>query len=190
MCVMLVALAVLAQRDKKFVIESFNDKRLISAFGEWSVHNDAPNRGKSLVLNADSLIQSENENPYISVRYMLDKGDFQWLPYVNITFEFGKTKWPVNWNIAKTIAYRYKGAAHQFMLPTSNIEDYAYYQISVPESKEWITVNIKISELKQPTWGKRVPFEPKKVFAILWQRNGNDGENGIMSIDDLHVSEE
>ncbi|MFQ3577214.1 MAG: hypothetical protein SNJ77_12340 [Cytophagales bacterium] len=176
-----------AQKSTFFPLENFNHKTTKLAYGFWSLHTDSPNGGRSTVSSTDSAIRTEQNNYFISVDYHLDKGSFQWQPYVNVTFNLNKAKIPFLWGKTKGFTYRHKGVAHIFLLATQNINDFAYFQISIPESSEWQTVTVYLEELKQPSWGKRNELVLTDIFALMWQRNGKDGEIGSFSIDDVAV---
>ena len=79
----------------------------------------------------------------------------------------------------------HKGAAHTARLETTDVTDYCYYSVDVPESADWVLVELPIASFAQPTWGTAVDFNPANVHHLSIQVSGPTGTSGTVTMDDV-----
>ncbi|MBO9703140.1 MAG: hypothetical protein J7604_23200 [Sporocytophaga sp.] len=147
----------------------------------WKTFTDIDNGGGSIIKFS---YQKENKSKEINlnVQYKLEQGNWQWAPYAAITCNLTSKEIPTG---VQAVAYEFKGSSHNFVYRCDNIKDYAFYERNIPESKEWSTVTIPISELTQPSWGARKPLSEADLNSLAWQVIGLSGDSGSFSIDNV-----
>jgi len=86
---------------------------------------------------------------------------------------------PVDVSVFKGIRFRVRGDENPYRLQflTSAVKDYNYHGRTFVAEKEWTTVEVPFTELKQTEgWGTPVVFSPKDVtvvsFGTMFQFNG------------------
>jgi hypothetical protein len=70
------------------------------------------------------------------------------------------------------------------IVPTNEgMSDYGFYQIPIATKKEKVVeINVPYKKLKQPTWGKKVPFIKSSIIHLQFQRNSDIGGTGPSTI--------
>ncbi len=132
-------------------------------------------------------MKEPEESRYIHISYTLDKGDYQWTPFANIAIigdnGFDGSKYD-------GIRYRYRGDAHQLLFETSDITDNCWYQRKTEESNGWRTVTIAFErDIRQDSWGEQKPFNAALLSQLSWRVNGESGDTGSLSIDQIEFVE-
>ncbi len=161
--------------------------------GDWFTFNDKPNGGASKIFPEDikksyKPIPQRNQNPAFEFSYLLDKANYQWEPYVGLGVKIIDSNISVNIENIKGIAYDYIGSRHTVMYQLSSVKDYAHYRRMVPETEEWKTMIIPISEFRQPNaWGKPVEFNANLIEALQWVILGRTGDTGTLCIDNVRL---
>jgi peptidoglycan/xylan/chitin deacetylase (PgdA/CDA1 family) len=161
--------------------------------GDWFNFTDKSNGGNSKISPEDiktayKTISERDNTTALVYQYTLNKGEYKWEPYVGIGISIIDSNISVSIENIKGIAYDYKGAKHSFIYQLSSVKDYAHYKKSVPESEEWRTMIIPVTELKQPVgWGKPVEFTPQLIEALEWIAIGKTGDTGTICIDNVRL---
>jgi hypothetical protein len=160
--------------------------------GNWFTFNDGSNGGKSQIFPSEIKKAYKNipvlNSMAFEFSYKLDKGNYQWEPYVGAGVSIIDSNISVNIENIKGIAYDYIGARHTVMFQLSSVKDYAHYKRMVPESEEWKTMVIPISEFRQPNaWGKPVEFDARLIEGLQWTIIGRTGDSGSLCIDNVRL---
>lgn len=116
--------------------------------------------------------------------YSLNKLDYPYYPYTgwgqnfdeNLKDTVSKFKW---------ISYSYKGVIHSVQPRLSSVLDYAHYRIFLPEAPVWTKALISLDELTQPSFAKKVAWNPELLYATDWLIQGSDGEIGSLCIGNI-----
>ncbi len=156
----------------------------------WYTYDDASNGGASTIktpTDAEGNIiaaETDNGSKYaMKVEFSLDKGDYEYDPYVGWGFQVPST---VDVGKYAGIRYSYKGAAHYIHVETSDVTDYDVHLASEKKSDGWTTVTIAFDDLTQGGWGQSVVFNPANVNAISFQVKGNGKQDSVI-IDDIYL---
>ncbi len=156
----------------------------------WYTYDDASNGGASTIktpTDAEGNIiaaETDNGSKYaMKVEFNLDKGDYEYDPYVGWGFQVPST---VDVGKYAGIRYSYKGAAHYIHVETSDVTDYDVHLASEKKSDGWTTVTIAFDDLTQGGWGQSVVFNPANVNAISFQVKGNGKQDSVI-IDDIYL---
>jgi hypothetical protein len=78
-----------------------------------------------------------------------------------------------------------------FMVLTKSVKDYAYHHAVVTAPTEWTQVTVALADLEQPTWGKKITFDPKSATKLQWQiHTDNVGKDstGTVYLDDIVIT--
>ena len=174
----------------KLLIDDFEDGDNQNAFGEyWYVYNDAGSKAESTI---EVMTKDAEGNPQPSpadngskksfnVKYTLKKGSYQYDAYVG----WGSGLPQDDYSKYSAVSYRYKGGTHYIHVEISDITDSDHYMKSIPASKEWTTVTVQFSELKQEGWGAPTAFNAAHINKISFQAKGPDTQDSVF-IDDIY----
>lgn len=174
-----------------FLLDNLEDGDGETEIGSgWYTYDDASNGGASTIttpVDAEGNIvaaETDNGSKYaFKVEFKLDKGDYEFDPYVGWGFQVPST---VDFSKYAGIRYSYKGAAHYLHVETSDVTDYDVHLSSEKKSNVWTTVTISFDDLSQGGWGKAVTFEPSHVTAVSFQVKGN-GKQDSLIVDDIYL---
>jgi hypothetical protein len=78
-----------------------------------------------------------------------------------------------------------------FMVLTKSVKDYAYHHKVVTVPTEWTQITVALADLEQPTWGKKVTFDPKCATKLQWQMhtdNVGKDSSGTVYLDDIVIA--
>jgi peptidoglycan/xylan/chitin deacetylase (PgdA/CDA1 family) len=154
-----------------------------NAGGNWFTVTDNGNGGKSTIEPFQSTDTSEH---CLNYNFTLSRGDFKWDPYVSVSLPIALNKLPLSVQPV-AIAYDFKGTRHSVQVLSAEVTDYAYHTKSVAEAEQWTTVIIPFTDLRQPSWGKKVDFLKNAVTGFNWLVMGKDGYTGKISIDNVRL---
>lgn len=173
------------------LLDNFEDGNGETEIGSsWYTYTDTDNEGASTITmptDAEGNIvaaETDNGSKYaLKVEFSLDKGNYQYDPYVGWGFQVPST---VDVSKYAGIRYSYKGAAHYIHVETSDVLDYDVHLASEKKSSEWTTVTVAFDDLMQGGWGVSVPFNPANVTAISFQVKGNGKKDSVI-VDDIYL---
>ena len=79
-------------------------------------------------------------------------------PWVSLSVGFNPGASPTDISAVKAIRFMVKGDGKRYRiaLPRTAVTDYANFRTEFDTSKEWKQVEIPLSKLAQPSWGKQV----------------------------------
>ena len=172
------------------MIDNFEKNNLTSQTqGVWYSFTDGPNKGESKIYPADLktayYTDVKTASQALRFQYHLQKGGYTWQPYVALGLNVNTENLPIGkW---EAISFDFKGNSHTLVAILSSVTDYANFQKIIPASKEWTTVTIPFTELKQPGWGKKVEFIFGELTAINWMAIGNNNDTGEVAIDNVRL---
>ena len=170
--------------------DASSEKSILGTY--WFIFTDNATEGKSRISPNDikeayQTTSSGNNTGSLKFNYTLDKGNYKWDPYVGIGISIVDSNVSVGLDNIKGVAYKYKGNRHTLSYCLNSVSDYAHYQRVVPESENWKTIIIPISELRQPSWGKKVEFNLSLIKALQWTISGKTGDTGTLCIDNIRL---
>ncbi len=164
--------------SKSILIDNFEDGDGNTEQGKgWYVYNDKENGGASVIntpLNEDGYPTAFEEgyesNYSFKAEYTLDKGDYEYDPYVAIAVAIS----PDDYSQIGGIHYCYKGGAHTVRVETSDVRDYDVHGTKMLASTaNWKCVDIKFRDLVQEGWGKHVEFDSENINQISFHIKGS-----------------
>jgi len=174
-----------AQSNANVLIENFDKRKNENLLGGyWYTFDDNEQGGKSYLKSdwKDFIKISGHASPgMLHAEVVLDKGTYQWSPYVAFGTHINNGP-SLNPSHFAGISYWHKGVAHKFRVDTPEILDYDYYQTPVPASEEWTLVTIDFSMLTQGGWGKKKPLNLNNPISIVWNL---DEASGSFDIDQV-----
>ena len=173
------------------LVDDFEDGTSASLLESvWYTYNDADNGAASIIempLNAEgeNATTGEGYNSVysLSVKYSLNKGDYEYDPYVGWGIQIPAT---IDFSRLGGISYWYKGGKHTVRVETSDIKDYDVHMASVKAAREWTMVTVRFKDLVQEGWGKEVEFNSANITAISFQAKGNLVVDSLL-IDNLYM---
>lgn len=148
----------------------------------WYTFTDKSNNGAS-EIKKEYVQDEQTHSQVLQFSYTLQKAKWQWDPYVALACNVSSKH--VNLKKVQGIAYEFKGSKHAFQYRTSAVKDYAYYQVLVDASKEWTTVVVLFSDLKQPNWGTKASFSIADLEGLVWNIGGKSNDTGKVCIDNV-----
>jgi len=172
-----------SQNKKDLVIDRFsknNFKTLTK--GDWFSFTDKGDGGESTIVT--KYEKDGQGNQFYGFTYTLQKGHYPWVPFAAMACHVSGKQMPAG---VQAISYQFKGNEHSFILHSDNVKDFAFYQKVIPASKEWTTVIIPLTSLRQPKWGKKVSFNEQEMNALCWQVIGTSNDSGKVAIDDVQL---
>ena len=169
------------------------DKCLLG--GPWYNYNDKSQNAASTIspTNASDMVVSGGENgSAIKVSYRLDKGSYQYDPFIGFGFNFYEATNEDN-NVIETldctgatgISFYHKGTAVTFLIKTPGTGG-NYHGFSVDAHNDWTPVTVTWDKLDQePYWGTETTFSEKEIYGLQWQVKGSTGTSGDVWIDEV-----
>ncbi|MCX7725514.1 MAG: CIA30 family protein [Chitinispirillaceae bacterium] len=130
------------------------------------------------------------------INWKLDKGQFQYDPFVGIGFELAPDAAYIDISSSTGIRFAYKGTFGKRDTCDIKIEcgditqpgaDYSY---NLEPSSDWKEITITWDKFLQPWWVTKkdqVPLNLRKINKIQWQIHGESGATGELWIDDVHL---
>ena len=148
----------------------------------WISLNDNNLNGESIVSRIFPIDDKEH-GKVLELKYTLNQGQSKYNPYVALFCPLQANTYPSH---IVYIAYDYKGPSHLFLFNTNDVKDNNHFKKEVASSKDWTTVMIPLSELKQaPGVGKQIPFNPDELNGLEWLVQGITGDTGSLMIDNI-----
>lgn len=169
-----------------FEIVNFETKQINTKTprGEvWVAFNDITSNGESVIKRSFDMYD-KSHGGVLNLSYTLKQGASKDDPYVGIFCSIEKGTYP---DSIMYVAYDYKGSGHSFMFRTSDIKDFCYYKKDLPASTEWQSVLIPLTDLTQPSWGKKANFTPTELNGLQWFVQGKNNETGNLRIDNIRL---
>ncbi|MBO4777648.1 MAG: T9SS type A sorting domain-containing protein [Bacteroidales bacterium] len=169
------------------------DKCLLG--GPWYNYDDKNSNAASTISpsNASDMIVSGGKNgSAIKVTYRLDKGSYQYDPFVGFGFNLYEGT-DENKGVYETldctgatgISFYHKGTAVTFLVKTPGTGG-NYHGYTIDAHNDWTPVTITWDKLEQePYWGTEIEFSEKNIYGLQWQVKGTTGTNGDIWIDDV-----
>ncbi|MDB5256885.1 MAG: family metalloprotease protein [Chitinophagaceae bacterium] len=182
---LLTNLPVQAQRTEPLWIDQFNEANNKTLLNEnWFTFNDQPDKGASKI-HQDYFKDPLRKDQVILFSYTLEKDKCKWNPYTALACSLSTRQ--LDLTGLEGFAYEFKGKSHSFMFRTSDVKDFAFYQITIPESKEWTTVMIPFTTLTQPTWGATALFDKQNSHSLAWLVQSNNNDSGMVQLDNIRM---
>lgn len=178
----------------QFVIDDCEDGDYASLWGgEWYTYNDAADGGATVVTplttDADRFVMAtsgHNSTRSARMQFTLNQGTFEHDPFAGIGVNMRVDEAAHDMTGLTSITYTYRGAAHAFRIETTNITDFAFYQIPVAAATTWTTVTITVADFLRPAWAvEEIPLDLSVVRALSWQVQGATGLTGTLEIDNV-----
>lgn len=112
--------------------------------------------GGTTQLNLDFNQDEGNGNRYALVQGHLATQASPW-PWANLCLPLGGGKNGSDLSPFKSIAFRAKGDGKGYVLSALKtvVKDYANFQYTFNPTSAWKQYEIPLSQLKQPSWGKK-----------------------------------
>ena len=159
------------------LIDDFEDGDGNTAQGNgWYTYDDQSNGGASVIttaVNADGypipVAGGYNSNYAFRVDFTLDKGDYEYDPYVALAVSISAD----DFSKIEGIHYCYKGAKHTIRVETTDVGDYDVHGSKMLASPmAWKCVDVKFRDLAQEGWGTPVVFDKNNIFQISFHMKG------------------
>jgi len=163
---------------KGILIDDFEDGDGSTAQGNgWFTYDDQTNGGSSTIETAVgeegypvAVAGGYNSNYAFKIKYTLDKGEYQYDPYVAL----GVAITEEDFSKIGGIHYCYMGPKHTVRVETSDVTDYDVHGSSSLASKNaWKCVDVKFRDLAQEGWGKNVVFDKANINQISFHIKGS-----------------
>ncbi len=169
-------------------IDDFEDgDSLAFTGGIWYAYTDKDDKGGSSITNTpnkdakgvagyDVVINGDNNTKGMGAitGIKLVQGENKYEPYVALGLKLNADETAYDLSSCKTISYKYKGAAHNFKVEDTAVEDYAFHQLSKVAATSWTQVNVPWDMLVQPSWTKdEVTLSPKRITKFTWEVKGD-----------------
>lgn len=170
--------------------EDGNNENFLNDY--WYTYDDASNNAKSVIttpVDAEGYMipgpANNGTNYALVVHYTLDKGDYQYDPYVGWGTQVMRDTDNARFG---GITYWYIGGAHEVHIETSDVKDYDVHFAKVKASRVWTQAVIRFKDLAQGGWGKEVEFNAENISAISFQAKG-DGVVDSVIIDNIYLQD-
>ena len=181
--VLLLTNCLCTQNKKYLTIDCFDKANYRSSkINQWGTYSDSSHGGGTHTILSyfkDKKVKSQ----VLHFSYTLLKKDWEYKPYAGISCSINSTTLPETFIYG--IAYEFKGNKHTFNYLSSSVTDNCNFKKQIPESKEWTTVIIPFSELKQDSWGLQIPFNYFDLTGFTWLFSGNDHDTGSVFIENI-----
>jgi len=189
--------------------ETVADRNFARTWEPWYVFTDKGDKGASTIKNTTfknitynkttkqceeitdyNVVMQDGSDWTVKIdQYTLDKGQFEYEPYVTIGLDAvnNGSGYKLS-NCNGGFKYKYKGAAHNFKTISRKVTDYNYHQMQVATaSTSWKDVEVPPSELAQEAWGISVPFKLDEIEAFSWEvKGGLSTKTGSLAIKDFY----
>jgi endoglucanase len=174
------------------LLDDFEDGDLISLVGaeftSFDDNSETEGGPGASTVTLENAAEGYNSNGSLSLTYALDQGQFSWDPFVGWTLGVATDNGATPFDISPYagVSYWHKGAAHSVRIEINAVQDFAFHQVSVPESADWVLVELPVENFAQPTdWGDAVDFNPADVNNLSVQVQGSTGDTGTVQMDDI-----
>jgi len=189
--------------------ETVADRNFARTWEPWYVFTDKGDKGASTIKNTTfknitynkttkqceeitdyNVVMQDGSDWTVKIdQYTLDKGQFEYEPYVTIGLDAvnNGSGYKLS-NCNGGFKYKYKGAAHNFKTISRKVTDYNYHQMQIATaSTSWKDVEVPPSELAQEAWGISVPFKLDEIEAFSWEvKGGLSTKTGSLAIKDFY----
>ena len=188
------ATTIPAEEGKGILLDDMEDgnNEILLGGTFWYTYDDKDNDGASIILTPindegyPKARRSDNGTNYTwAVYYKLDKGDYQYDPYVGWGFELPDS---IDYSRFGGITYWYKGGAHEVHVEVSDVTDYDVHLAKFPVARAWTKATVRFKDLEQGGWGKEVEFNAKNIIKISFQAKG-DGKQDSVLIDNVYLQD-
>ncbi len=163
--------------------------------GVWYAYTDKDDKGQSSISNKTVVedgeagwtvvVPTDNSNStkgmLAATGIKLVKGENEYAPYIALGLNINKDESAFDLTSCKTFSYKYKGAAHNFKVQSTKVENYNYHSTSFIEQGDWKTVTIDWADLVQGNWGTAeaaTHFDISKfkntVNKLAWEVKGDE----------------
>lgn len=146
--------------------------------GDWTSFTDVSDGGLSTVELVNTIPGPGNEIAE-QAKIQLSKGSLSYDPFAGMTLAINADGSPF-----AGVTYYYRGPAHQIRAEITEVSDYCFHFVQVPESRAWTKVRVAWSDFTQESWGKSVAFSPVSIRALSWNFKGAD-----QSLDSMQVAQ-
>ena len=178
------------------LVDDFEDGDGVSKTGDgWYTYDDQDNSGASVIttpINDEkypiAAPVNNGSNYAFKVVYSLDKGDYEFDPYVG----WGMQVSPDDANGRfGGITYWYKGGAHEVHIEVTDVLDFDVHLAKIPASRTWKQAVVRFKDLVQGGWGEEVLFDAKHIMAISFQAKGNRSKviTDSLFIDNIYLQD-
>ncbi len=174
--------------NKPLLVDNFEDGNYTSLWNSpWTTYNDNKDGGRSTIDT--SMAAGNSSSKAIKVTYSLNKGSYEYSPYVGLVVSANADEvTPENLSACTAIQYDYKGDAHDFRVQSTVDVEYNYHKSAANASSGWKTRTVYWDDLAQETgWGMPADISNvrKAVTAFSWQLQGTSGTAGTLQIDNV-----
>ena len=135
-----------------------------------------------------------NSDFALKVEYTLDRGSYNYAPFVGVGFEMSDEEPTVDISMSTGISFAYKGSFGSndtcaLKCESDAVtEDGASYSYTLEPSRDWKEISITWDEFLQPEWvTNAVELDLTCIPKIQWQIHGASGASGEFWIDDIHI---
>lgn len=163
--------------------------------GVWYAYTDKDDKGQSSISNKTVVedgeagwtvvVPTDNSNStkgmLAATGIKLVKGENEYAPYIALGLNIDKDENAFDLTSCKTFSYKYKGAAHNFKVQSTKVENYNYHMTSFIDQGDWKTVTIDWADLVQGNWGTAeaaTHFDISKfkntVNKLAWEVKGEE----------------
>ncbi len=163
--------------------------------GVWYAYTDKDDKGLSSISNKvvvdddgegwTVVVPTDNSNStkgmLAATGIKLVKGENEYAPYIALGINLNKDESAFDLTSCKTFSYKYKGAAHNFKVQSTKVENYNYHSTSFIDQGDWKTVTIDWADLVQGNWGAAeaaTHFDISKfkntVNKLAWEVKGDE----------------
>ena len=178
------------------LVDDFEDGDGVNKMGDgWYTYDDHDNSGASVIttpINEEkypiATRVNNGSNYAFKVAYSLDKGDYEFDPYVGWGVQIVEDD--ANGRFGG-ITYWYKGGAHEIHIEVSDVLDFDVHLAKMPASRTWKQAVVRFKDLVQGGWGVEVPFDAKHITAISFQAKGNGSKviTDSLFIDNIYLQD-
>ncbi len=172
-------------------IDNFEDGDGNSEQGNgWFTYDDQSNGGASIITTPVSeegypvaAAGGYQSNFSFKAEYTLDKGEYEYDPYVAIAVAID----PEDFAEIGGIHYCYMGGVHTVRVETSDVRDFDVHGTKMLASTaNWKCVDVKFRDITQEGWGKHVEFDRENIKQISFHIKGSAKvTSGSLAIDDV-----
>jgi endoglucanase len=169
------------------LLDDFEDLNTTSLLGtEWTAYLDNDDGGAS-TITLEIVGEGYQSSGALSATFALDAGTLSYDPFVGCVVPLAADA-PFDISPYAGVSYMHKGVAHTTRIEINAVADYAYHELAVPASDDWVLVELPLENFAQPSgWGDPVEFDPADVHQISMQVQGPSGITGNVMFDDVQL---
>lgn len=185
------------------LVDDCEDNNGLTNMGsEWFTYTDVLDEGASTITPVTKKGEQQlemtsggyNSDYAVKIEYRLDKGNFEYDPFVGVGFELKEDSTAEDISMSTGLSFAYKGTFGEGDTCAIKCESEAVtelgasYSYTLPPSETWteITLDWK-TDFLQPKWAESVDLDLTVVPKIQWQIQGSTGESGELWLDDIHI---